>query len=72
MGMRCKDCGEILTDSNQTKMTRLSICDDCWDLRTIFVKRMNEGRVSQQQLERVQRTTVQAKRFKEVLGEIGE
>lgn len=69
MGWKCKDCHNILTDDNHT-MARLSICNDCWGLRSRMVTAMNEGKITADQLQRVQRTTVRARRMSEVLAEI--
>ena len=67
MGDKCRDCKAVLTNANHTMITYLSICDSCYGLRVKFVQEMNAGNISQKQLERVQHTTVRARRIKEVL-----
>jgi hypothetical protein len=66
MGWKCRDCKVIITAANCTQQ-RISVCDECWDLRGQCIKAVQDGLVTPTEFSRIQKTTVRARRMRELL-----
>ena len=65
---RCRDCGERGREIKRPNPIRADICDECWNLRVLLVQAMKEGRISQGDFSRYQRSRSRAKVARILLG----